>query len=282
MGVAPKDLDIEVFGISYTDLAKILKTHGKANLVGRSFGVIKLTLPSGNTYDFTIPRRDSKTAPGHKGFEIAFDPNLTLKEAAARRDFTINALMFHIVTGELFDFFGGREDIEHKVLRHTTEAFIEDPLRVLRGMQFAARFDLMAAPETIALSARIAPSYSELSIERVREEWFKWAAKSLKPSAGLHFLAQTGWIQHFPEIQALQSTPQDPQWHPEGSVWNHTVHVCDAMLELPEWRQADETTRIVLLLAALTHDLGKPQTTQQAIKEGQMRIVSPGMKHRVE
>src|SRR5688572_10151929 len=135
-----KDFDIEVFGTSYEQLTKALERWGKIDLVGRSFGVVKLTAPIGSVYDFTVPRRDSKIAPGHKGFEITFDPNITPRDAAARRDFTINALMFDPRSQQVLDFFGGAEDLRTRTLRHTTDAFTEDPLRVLRGMQFAARF----------------------------------------------------------------------------------------------------------------------------------------------
>src|ERR1043166_816494 len=119
-------------------------------------------------------------------------------------------------------------------------------------------------------------SFSELAVERVREEWFKWAAKSTVPSAGLQFLAATNWIRHFPEIAALRGTPQDPDWHPEGDVFIHTCHCCDALVKLPEWQEADEEARIVLSFAILTHDFGKCATTREAIEEGRIRIISPG------
>src|SRR5437773_539440 len=181
-GKPQKDFDLEVFGVSYEKLASALSAWGRTDLVGRSFGVVKLTLASGETFDFSIPRRDSKVAAGHKGFEIESDPAITPREAAARRDFTINALMFDPRRQELLDFFGGRTDLEWRVLRHTSPAFVEDPLRVLRGMQFAARFNLKAAPETIDLCRSIQATYHELAVERVRDEWFKWAEKSVVPS----------------------------------------------------------------------------------------------------
>ncbi|MBI5773871.1 MAG: polynucleotide adenylyltransferase [Verrucomicrobia bacterium] len=276
LGAPLKDFDLEVFGVDYEQLTAALAPHGRVDLVGRSFGVIKLTTRGGCTYDFSIPRRDSKTAPGHKGFKITFDPDITLQEAAARRDFTINAMMFDPRTGAVLDFFGGRADLENRVLRHTSAAFVEDPLRVLRGMQFAARFNLRAAPETVALCRQIKSTYGELAVERVREEWFKWAEKSTMPSAGLKFLAETEWIEHFPEIAALRGTPQDPEWHPEGDVFTHTGHCGDALVKLPAWQQADTESKIVLALAVLAHDFAKPQTTTRAIKDGRERIVSPG------
>ena len=151
LGIPNKDFDIEVFGVTYEELIAALAPRGRTDLVGRSFGVVKLTTPGGDTFDFTIPRRDSKVAPGHKGFAVTFDPAITPEAASARRDFTINALMFDPRRGEVLDFFGGREDLRNRVLRHTSGAFVEDPLRVLRGMQLVARLHLNPAPETIAL-----------------------------------------------------------------------------------------------------------------------------------
>lgn len=276
LGIPQKDFDLEVYGGDYETLAQQLSAHGRVDLVGKSFGVIKFSSTSGGQWDFSLPRRDSKTAAGHKGFAVAFDPDISPREAASRRDFTINALMFDPRTGEYLDFFGGRQDLAKRVLRHTSAAFVEDPLRVLRGLQFAARFDLTPAPETVELCRSIVHTFPELAVERVGMEWFKWAMMSQRPSAGLRFLQDTGWLQHFPEIAALAGTPQDPEWHPEGDVFTHTCHCCDALVELPEWREADETTRRVLMFAVLAHDFAKPQTTHEAEREGRMRIVSPG------
>ncbi|SRR6266540_159573 len=276
LGRPCKDFDVEVFGVGYDQLVDALSRRGRTDLVGRSFGVVKLTTPRGATHDFTIPRRDSKVAPGHRGFDITFDPAITPREAAARRDFTINALMFDPRRGELLDFFGGAQDLKDRVLRHTSPAFAEDPLRVLRGMQFAARFDLRAAAETVALCRRMKSAYRELAGERVREEWFKWAAKSSVPSGGLKLLRQTEWLEHFPEVNALVGTPQDPDWHPEGDVFVHTCLCCDAMATLPEWQEADPESRSVYMLAILAHDFGKASTTQEAERDGRKRIVSPG------
>jgi len=276
LGAPGKDFDVEVFGVPYPTLANALVRWGKVDLVGQSFGVIKLTTGSEHSYDFTIPRRDSKIGAGHKGFAVEFDPTITPQDAAARRDFTINSLMLDPRTGQLLDFFGGKADLERRILRHTSAAFVEDPLRVLRGMQFAARFNLEPAPETIALCRQIKNSVGELAGQRIRDEWFKWAEKSTMPSAGLKFLAATGWVEHFPEIAALLGTPQDPEWHPEGDVFVHTGHCCDAMARLPEWKSTDPESRIVYMLAILAHDFGKPSTTHEVEKDGRIRIVSPG------
>ena len=276
LGHEPKDFDLEVFGETYEKLARALSRWGRTDLVGRSFGVVKLTARSGRVYDFTLPRRDSKVAAGHKGFEMTFPADIELPEAAARRDFTINALMFDPRTGELLDFYGGRDDLAAGILRHTSSAFAEDPLRVLRGMQFAGRFNLRGAPETLTLSRGIRESFHELAAERVREEWFKWAEKSLVPSAGLRFLDQSGWLAKFPELAALPETPQDPEWHPEGNVFEHTLHSCDALASQTTWAATDGESKIVQMLAVLLHDVGKPACTAEVERGGRNRIVSPG------
>jgi tRNA nucleotidyltransferase (CCA-adding enzyme) len=205
LGLPVTDFDVEVYGTDYAALAHALAAHGRTDLVGRSFGVVKLTLPSRNSYDFTLPRRDSKIAAGHKGFEIAVDPAMTPRDAAARRDFTLNALMVEPRTGELLDFFNGRADLRARVLRHTSGAFADDPLRVLRGMQFCARFELAAAPETLALCRSIRHTFAELPAERVCGEWLKWAEKGAAPSRGLAFLQSSGWLEHFDALAGLDA-----------------------------------------------------------------------------
>ncbi len=276
IGASGKDVDVEVYGVSYEDLCAVLEPHGRVDLVGRSFGVIKLRLKDGETYDFSIPRRDSKIADGHKGFEVTFDPDITLEEAAQRRDFTINSLMWDPREKKIIDLFGGESDLKQGVLRHTSDAFAEDPLRVLRGMQFAGRFDLKGHESTLTLCREIAGDYPQLAVERVREEWFKWASRSKRPSSGLRFLVESGWSIHFPEIDALRGVPQDPEWHPEGDVFVHTCHCCDAMAQLPEWQAEDEESRIAHMFGILSHDFAKPETTHEAERNGRMRIVSPG------
>ena len=276
LGRPSKDIDIEVFGIDYETLANKLSKWGRTDLVGKSFGVVILTLPSGRAVDFTIPRRDSKIAPGHKGFEIEFDPEISMEEAASRRDFTINALMFDPRKKRIHDFFNGTAHLEERLLVPTSTAFAEDPLRVLRAMQFAGRFNFDASVALINASQEIHASFGELAVDRIREEWCKWATKSTVPSAGLRLLRDTGWIGHFPEISALVDTPQDAEWHPEGDVFTHTQHCCDAMARLSDWQTADEATRAVLMFAVLAHDFGKPAVTERVVREGIERIISPG------
>jgi tRNA nucleotidyltransferase (CCA-adding enzyme) len=279
LGLEAKDLDIEVGGASFADLHRVLGPLGSTDVVGRSFGVIKLRLRSGTEYDIALPRRESKTGAGHRGFRVEPDPALSDAEAAARRDFTINALAWDPLADRLIDPHGGEADLRARRLRHTSPAFVEDPLRVLRGMQLAARFDLVLDPATAALCRTIAPTFAELPIERVWHEWEKWAEKSATPSRGLHVLRETGWLAHFPELAALDGCPQDPEWHPEGDVFTHTAHCCDALARDPEWVNASPRRRRLLMFAVLLHDVGKPACTSQEEKpagSGRLRWISPG------
>ena len=215
LGHAPKDLDVEVYRLDVERLTAALAPFGRIDAVGRSFGVLKLRTPAGQEFDFALPRRESKIGAGHRGFLAAPDPTMTPQEAAARRDFTINAMAI-TPDKQVLDFFGGQEDLRAHILRHTTAAFAEDPLRVLRGMQFAARFDMRLAPETAALCRQLLPEAPTLAVERIWAEWWKWAVKGVRPSAGLRVLEETGWISLYPELEELIGCPQDPLWHPEG------------------------------------------------------------------
>ncbi|WP_438481038.1 CCA tRNA nucleotidyltransferase [Oleiharenicola lentus] len=274
LGLEPKDFDIEVYGLDYDAMGNALSAFGPTDIVGRSFGVLKVRL-EGIEYDFSLPRRESKTGAGHRGFAVVPDSTLTETEAAARRDFTVNAIAYDPLEDQILDFHGGREDLKNKVLRHTSAAFVEDPLRVLRAFQLAARFEFTLAPETIALCRSIRASYAELPVERVWGEWDKWATKSTKPSLGLAVLKQTGWLAHFPEVAALDLVPQEPEWHPEGDVLVHTGHCLDALVKLPTWREGSGESRRLLTFSVLAHDFGKPETTKQADRKGKIRWVSP-------
>ncbi|MEO0054817.1 MAG: hypothetical protein RLZZ50_764 [Verrucomicrobiota bacterium] len=276
LGLDAQDLDIEVAGASFADLHRALAPLGATDVVGRSFGVIKLRLASGVEYDISLPRRESKTGAGHRGFRVDPDPSLGDAEAAARRDFTINAIAWDPLERRMIDPFGGEADLRARRLRHTSAAFTEDPLRVLRAMQFAARFDLKLDPGTAALCRSISETFHELPVERVWHEWEKWAEKSSKPSRGLQVLVETGWLTHFPELAALAGCPQDPEWHPEGDVLAHTACCCDALAVDREWSESAPRRRRLLMLAVLLHDVGKPSTTRQEEKNGRLRWTSPG------
>ncbi len=277
LGLTAKDFDVEVAGVDFETLQRALAPFGATDVIGRSFGVIKVrSAATGGEFDFSLPRRESKTGAGHRGFAVAPDPGLSDADAAARRDFTLNAIAFDPFSGDLIDPHGGQKDLQARVLRHTSAAFVEDPLRVLRAFQLAARFDFTLAPETAALCRSIADAYGELPVERVWGEWEKWAVKSVKPSRGLAVLEETGWLRHFPEIAALRGTPQEPEWHPEGDVFTHTQHCLDALVGLDGWRASDAGRRRTLTLAVLAHDFGKPATTVRAERRGVMRWTSAG------
>ncbi|WP_447968228.1 CCA tRNA nucleotidyltransferase [Nitrospira sp. M1] len=259
LGMTFKDLDIEVYGVHPEKLKQLLAAHFTIDVVGEAFGIIKI---HGLPIDVSIPRRESKTGFGHKAFDIFSDPTMTPKEAAVRRDFTVNAMAYDPDTKELIDPFSGYKDLHDHVLRHVGAQFSEDPLRVLRGLQFAGRFALQATCETIECCLQLIPEYDTLAIERIWGEWYKWAAQSQRPSAGLQFLQQCEWLQLYPELVVLQGCPQDPRFHPEGDVWTHTLHVVDQAARIAERDDLSSLDRAALVFSALCHDLGKPETTE--------------------
>ena len=253
LGLENRDLDVEVFGVPADRLAQVLGQDFSLDLVGQSFGILKLR---GLPIDVGLPRRESKTGLGHKEFAIDSDPDLSLPEAAARRDFTINSVYFDPLSGEVADPYGGLDDLQKKLLRRTSAAFRDDPLRVLRGMQLVARFDLHAVGETVAECRTI--GMEGLAPERIFDEWRKLLVWGKKPSLGLQFLRETKWLEHFPELAALVGTPQDTRYHPEGDVWIHTLYCLDIFADE---RVNDSWEDLVVGLAVLCHDLGKPLTT---------------------
>ncbi len=265
LGKTPKDIDIEIYGLSADKIEAILKRRFRIEVVGKSFGVWIL---KGCDIDVSMPRRERKSGEGHKAFEIEGDPNLSFADACARRDFTINAIMRDILTGEIVDPYGGRDDLEKKILRHTSDRFSEDSLRVLRAMQFSARFDFDVAPETVELCSKIA--FENLPQERVFEEWKKLLLKGTKISKGLNFLRDCGWIKYFPELNACVGCAQDPEWHPEGDVFVHTGYCLDCFAKE---RIGDEREDLIVGLAILCHDFGKPLCT---VKDADGRIRSRG------
>ncbi len=271
--VSPKDIDMEIYGIDFSKLKSIIEKFGEIDVVGESFVVIKFKHKF-KDIDISIPRSDSKTGKGHKGFETTGNPEMSIKEAARRRDFTVNALALNPLTGGVVDKFGGLEDIKNKTLRATDpKTFVDDPLRVLRAMQFAGRFEFNIDPETLDLCRKL--DLTELDKERVGQEWFKLLTKSRRPSLGLEAARELGVIEKLhPELQALIGTPQDKGWHPEGDVWIHTGMVLDAAAEIARKNNLDEDNTLTLVMAGLCHDLGKPSTTTKREKDG--RIISHG------
>jgi tRNA nucleotidyltransferase (CCA-adding enzyme) len=253
------DFDIEVFGLTFGDIQSILApkfafTVQRCRLQnGASFGVIKI---SDSSVDISVPRVETRIGPKHTDFHIQQLDKCDIAEAARRRDFTINAIYFDVRSNKLCDPYGGVRDLNDRILRNVSEKFSEDPLRVLRGMQFAARFDLVASESIIKLANTLLPN--ELSPERVFCEWKKFILLGTKPSMGLRFLKNCGWIRFFPEINALINCKQDPYRHPEGSVFEH---ICLALDLYAEDRSGICEDDLVVGFTMLCHDFGKPQTT---------------------
>lgn len=251
-----KDVDIEVHGISPAGLEDILDSLGQRMAIGEHFGIFGL---KGYALDIAMPRKESVRGQGHKDFDIFVDPFIGTEAAARRRDFTVNALMQDVLTGQVVDHFGGCRDLANGILRHVNDgSFAEDPLRVLRAAQFAARFDFRVAEETTALCRGM--TLQHLPRERVEGELKKALLKAERPSVFFTVLRQMDQLDiWFPELKALIGVPQNPVFHAEGDVWNHTMLVLDEAAKLrsraanPYW----------FMLAALTHDFGKALCTEE-------------------
>ena len=249
------EFDLEAFRMEAKDLDRMLEDLGlRVDRVGRAFSVVKLR---GVPVDVALPRREVSVGAGHRDFLIDADPNMTVEQAAERRDFTINAISYEPLAGRVEDPLGGRADLERGRLRHASHRFPEDPLRVLRGMQLVARLGLEPDPDTVRLCSEI--GWRELSVERVFGEWRKLLLLGVEIGRGLRFLRASGWLQAYPELQATVGCEQDPEWHPEGDVWTHTGHVLDAFATE---RLGDVEEDLVVGLACVCHDLGKPATTR--------------------
>lgn len=256
MGLTSKDCDLEIYGIEPARLRELLEQFGPVNAVGEAFTVYKL----GHDLDVSIPRRDRKSGRGHRGFVIEGDPLMTIEEATRRRDFTINAILLDPLSGEIIDPFEGRKDLAKKILRAVSfERFGEDSLRVLRAAQFAARFGFEIEQKTVELCRSI--DLSDLPSERIWGEMQKLLVQARRPSVGIEKLLALGAVdQLFPEINSLMGVPQDPDWHPEGDVYVHTLLVLDRARELID--ELSFPKQVTVMLAALCHDFGKPATTE--------------------
>ncbi len=255
LGVDSKDYDVEIYGLSPDAVADLLADFGELIQVGRAFGVLRV---KGIEADFSLPRRDSKSGSGHRGFDIAFDPNLDFAEASRRRDLTVNSIGLDPLSGEILDPQGGRADLTHGVLRATdAKHFAEDPLRGLRTAQFAARLEMAPDEELTGLCSKL--DLAELPAERIYEELHKLLVKARKPSLGFEFLSRAQLLHFFPALESLQGVPQDPKWHPEGDVWVHTMLVIDEAAALRNGGDED----LALMYAALCHDFGKPAVSAE-------------------
>ena len=262
LGHPSKDLDLEVFGVPAPDLRAMLERFGRVDTVGESFTVYKI-----GDLDVSIPRRESKAGRGHKGFVVTGDPTLSAREAARRRDFTVNAMAWDPLADTMVDPFDGRRDLEARLLRAVDpRTFADDSLRVLRALQFAARFEFTIDDATKALCRSL--PLDDLPAERVWGEIEKLLLRARRPSIGLALALELGVIDRlFPELTTLVGCEQEPEWHPEGDVWVHTLLVADqARTRIDD---LDRPKAIALMLGALCHDLGKPATTK--FSEGRIR-----------
>ena len=255
LGTENKDIDIEIHGITPETLTEILSSLGEMTAFGESFGIFGLRHCH---LDIAMPRSERAVGPGHRDFLCTLDPFIGTRQAALRRDFTINALMRDVLTGEIIDHFGGIADLKNGVIRHMDDRrFAEDALRVLRGAQFAARFGFRIAPETVEICRKM--DLSALPSERIFGELEKALLKADHPSVFFTELRRMEQLDlWFPELKALIGVPQPPQYHPEGDAWNHTMLVLDYTAKLRP--QAEYP--LGLTLSALCHDLGKAVSTE--------------------
>ena len=264
LGREEKDIDIEVFGVPVDRLRGVLDSIGRVKTIGDSFQVYKVT-----DIDVSLPRRESKSGRGHRGFAIAGDPSMPVTEAARRRDFSVNAIAWDPLTDEYIDPYDGRADLRRRVLRVVNPAtFPDDSLRVLRAVQFSARLGFDLDPEARTLCRTI--SLDDLPAERIWGEIDKLLLAP-RPSVGLALALDIGVVtQLFPELGTLVGCVQEPEWHPEGDVWVHTLQVVDQARQ-----RIDDLPRpeqVAMMLGAVCHDFGKPATT--AFVDGRIRSMN--------
>jgi tRNA nucleotidyltransferase (CCA-adding enzyme) len=245
----PKDLDYVVIGISADALLERLRALGRVDVVGASFAVMKLSAPEGSA-DLALPRREHSTGTGHRDFMVESGPGITLEEDLGRRDFRMNMIARRIGDDAIVDPFGGVRDIEARRIDIVSpQTFVEDPLRMLRAAQFAARFgfELSAAARSGMTAA--APLAGTVSPERVCDELTKLFGASGKPSIGIEILRTTGaLLELWPELAEGLGVDQN-EWH-AYDVYRHNLETADAA----------PPGDAVLRLAALLHDVGKPRT----------------------
>lgn len=253
-----KDRDYLVTGIPYDQLAEILGRYGRVDLVGKSFGVIKFTQRgSKSTVDVVIPRKEISTGTAHRDFRVDYDPELPVEEDLKRRDFTINAIARAIPSGEIIDPYNGREDIKGKSIRIVfSDSIIEDPLRTLRGAQFAARFEFEIEPETLQKMKEAAHLIDTISPERISEELNKMLLKAEKPSIGFRYLLDIGILERIMPYLARCVGVEQPGGYHKWDVFDHTMVCVD-----------NAPKKLNVRLACLFHDLGKP-ATKEIVEDG--------------
>ena len=250
LGLASDDIDVcLVGGSNFEDVHVILNKFGQAKLVGESFPVWKINDSSGQEYDFALARTEQKNGASRKDFALNFGASVTIKDDLLRRDLTINAIAQNVLTGEIIDPFNGVGHLENKVAHPVSSAFAEDTLRVLRAARFIARFRLTPTNELIEMCRGLVPT--DISNERVGKELTKLLSQTNTPSMFFRFLKEVDWLKyHFAELDTLVGLPQEKQWHPEGDVFEHTMHCMDA------------ATTPFMRVTMLCHDLGKATTTK--------------------
>jgi putative nucleotidyltransferase with HDIG domain len=266
LGIDVADTDFLVRGMSPDALEQVLTRHGDWSRVGKAFGVYKFTPHGGTSVDIVFPRTETSIGVGHREFDVRFDETLPVEADLARRDFTINAIAERVHDGRVVDPFRGREDLEAGVLRMIfPRAFDEDPLRILRGARFAARFGLRLDGPTRAAMTAAAGLLSTVSAERVQDELSKMLAQCDRPSLAFDALHQTGsLVTWLPELERCAGVVQN-EYHPDDVYW-HTLKTCDLA----------PRERLVVRWSALLHDLGKVDTRQVVIEDGESRVVFYG------
>ena len=267
LNIPVKDYDIEIFGIDSLEIIqKSLEKFGSVKLVGKSFGVLTLRVNEYD-FDFALPRTEKKIGNTHQDFEVITNANLSFKEAAIRRDFTINAIGYDFFKQEFIDPFNGINDLKNKIIKHINDkTFMEDSLRVYRAVQFASRFDFEIAENTKKLCKQIVLNneLKYLPKERIYEEFKKLFLKSTKPSIGFELLRELGILKYFQELEVLIDCIQEPEYHPEGDVWVHTMMALDELARiLNEENIQDEYRKLYLFYGILCHDFGKPFCTKE-------------------
>ena len=267
LNIPVKDYDVEIFGIDCIQtIEKSLQKFGSVKLVGKSFGVLTLRVNKYD-FDFALPRTETKIGLSHQDFEVITNASLSFKEAAIRRDFTINAIGYDFFKEEFIDPFDGIEDLKTKTIKHINDkTFIEDSLRVYRAVAFASRFNFKIEEKTKELCKQIVlkNELKYLPKERVYEEFKKLFLKSSKPSIGFELMREIGILKYFSELQALINCIQEPEYHPEGDVWVHTMMALDEMARiLKEENIENDYKELYLFYSILCHDFGKPFCTEE-------------------
>lgn len=249
MGRKVEDKDYCVTGLNRNEFEKLFPN---VIIRGKDFAVYDI-----EGREFALARKERKTGAGHKKFEIQTNSTITIKEDLARRDITINSIAKDILTEELIDPYHGIEDIKNKVIRMTTDAFSEDPLRVYRVARFAATLNFEVETSTIEKMKQLKPELGSLSAERVFSE-FRKALDSNKPSKFFNTLKKAEILEvHFKEVHDLIGKIQPEKYHPEGDSYQHTMIVVDSSTKL--------TDKLEVRYSCLVHDFGKGTTPIQIL-----------------